>query len=221
MITIKRYLSTKNSILLNLFYSGFLKKGNDNMEWYSPNKEFRFVLSRDYNQLWNTSQSQYICMIDIYNNLNIRILSIRSTELDIANILDQIVTFIDYNSSFSPQDSTYIHMNTNNTTLSNFTIHLQCNNDNFNDSSNQYQKVVFYNTDSDEYRDINFTILEYSPQYEKLIPRIHLPLALSELFDFCFHLFFEFLIDIDIPSQYQDTVNYLAEIFVGEIYPVE
>ena len=220
MITIKRYLSNKNYVLLNLFYSGFLKKGNDSMEWYSPNKEFRFVLSREYNQLWNTSQSQYICMIDIYNNLNIRILSIRSTELDIANILDQIVTFIDYNSSFSPQDSTYIHMNTNVITLSNFMIYLGTIL-NYDDSSNAYQKSVYYDPNSDEYRDIEFTISEYSYQYEKLIPRINLIVSLSELFDFCFHLFFEFLIDIDIPSQYQDTVNYLAEIFVGEIYPVE
>lgn len=187
------------------------------MEWYTPNHEFKFVLSREFNQLWVSNNSQFICIIDIYNNLNVKLFTIRFTEIDILYILEQIVTFIDYTNTFSPNDITYIHTNTNNTSLSNFTISLSILS-NFDDTSNAYQKSVYYNSDTDEYRDIHFSFLEYNPIYERLIPRLSIVLSISELFDFCFHLFFEFLIDIDIPVQYQDSINYLAKIFVSEQY---
>ena len=186
------------------------------MEWYTPNGEFKFVLAREYNRLWNNQESQYICILDLYNNLNIKLFSIRMTEYDVIRVVEEIITFIDYNQSFAPHHKTYIHMNTNNTTLSNFTICLSII-QNIDDSSNAYQKSIFYNPVTDEYRDITFTFLEYNPIYEKLVPRINIIISISELFDFCFHLFFEFLIDIDIPMQFHDTIEYLAEIFMGEI----
>lgn len=67
------------------------------MEWYSTNKEFKFVLNRYENRFYNSNSNyNYFIELSIYNNLNILLIQLKFSEIDILNLfwnLDQFILF--------------------------------------------------------------------------------------------------------------------------------
>ena len=69
--------------------------GDDEMVWNSPDKSLCFEVSRDYSTLKTGVEAgyQYICTINVKNNLNMPICTINFSELDAIRILEGFVEF--------------------------------------------------------------------------------------------------------------------------------
>ena len=82
-------------LLLEMKIANILKDG-DNMEWYSPNREYVFEVNRYQNTLFNSVDdgSNYIIDIKIKNMIGVIISNIRVSEIDIIKTIDCFQQFL-------------------------------------------------------------------------------------------------------------------------------
>lgn len=87
-------MNTINNILFNLYELGYIQtKEKDMANIFSLYNEYKILLSRkslrfiDYE---NTSLPKYMCKFQFFNQLNILVLEINTSELDIYKLLDNM-----------------------------------------------------------------------------------------------------------------------------------
>jgi hypothetical protein len=166
--------------------------GDDNMIWKSPDKSYIFKISRSELENLNPLYPRFIISIIIENNIGIKILELRFSELDAVRILDNIEVFCNGEVYYQVQDNFIIPINPNNTSLNSFIIYLE----------NVYdvETVTVGNNTKTIYNDISFKIKQYNPLDGSLIDRVSMLLSYEDINDLAFKLFFECLIDIDFPK---------------------
>ena len=181
--------------------------GNETMEWYSPNNEFKFVINRYENTLWNNeNDGHFVITVYIYNNIGILLAQLKFSEIDAIRILDSINEF-QYEMECQTGSSELIYINANNLRLDNKMIYLErlnvC-------PPDDYEIIPGY-----RFRDINFRINQYSPFHQTIINIVNIVLSTEELEELSFKLFFYTLIDIDLPEKYNiELENLVQELFI-------
>ena len=144
--------------------------GNETMEWYSPNKEFKFVINRFENTLQCTeNDGHFIITVDIFNNIGILITQLKFSEIDAIRILYAINEF-QYEMECQTGSSMYIYINADNLRLDNKIIYLERLNIT---PIDDYESIPGY-----KFRDISFKIVSSSTLY---ISDISLSLSLASL----------------------------------------
>lgn len=160
--------------------------GDEGSTWISPDKNYVFKINRYENKLWNSNLGQYIIEIDIESSIGYRITKLRFSEIDATIILDNIANFNDYCKNST--DAYCIYINPNNTRVNTTIIELN--------------NIFMIGNNSSNYNsrpDISFSIKQYNPLYENMVPLVTMRLTEKELRDLSFKIFFMTLIDIDIP----------------------
>ena len=184
-----------------------LNGGSKDMEWYSPNREFKFVINRYENNLWNNdTDGHFVITVDIFNNIGILITQLKFSEIDAIRILDAINNF-QYEMECQTGSSMYIYINANNLRLDNKIIFLERLNVCPPDDYEMIDKYYF--------RDISFKINQYSPFHQTIITIINIVLSQEELENLAFKLFFYTLIDIELPEKYNiELENLVQDLYI-------
>jgi hypothetical protein len=181
-------MTTNNHILYNLFKSGLINDGGDEVaQFVTIDNQYRFELTRKNYELWFTDTSyKYKCIIDIYNNLTgTLIVSLNCTEEDIMNMLDVYTQMCDFGSP-----SVYIPpLKPYNSNGNYYIIELELFRVNnvmgiMEDISNRW-----------------FTVKEYSPLIQTLVPIVSIKMDVSEIEDLMDLVYFIFLIDLESENQ--------------------
>lgn len=174
--------------------------GDDEMVWKSPDQSLIFEVSRDYSHSKTGIEAgyQYICTINVKNNIGIPITKILFTELDAIRILSGFVDFA--TPSYYVQDNViYIDINPNNTYLEKHTIVLQ--------------NIKIENMDN-----VLFQINKYNPYQQMIANVVTIPMTHEQLNDLAFHLFFALLIDIEIPEELDEEMFRIEDYITTENY---
>lgn len=147
-----------------------------------------FIRKDFHNTQWSNSQFKYICIINIYNTLNLLVFQLTLNEIDISNICSLIYDFLE----FGGLDG-FIPLSYRDSFMNSYTLHI----------SSLYNEVS--NPGASQY----IIIKEYNPQTEYIIDRIILEFnntPFSDLFCFIEALYTNFLYDI---SEYSNIADYL------------
>ena len=201
-------MTTQQHLLVEMKIAGIIK-GDEEMEWISPNKEFKFLINRYENRLWNNEQDgHYIITIDIINMIGVHIIQIKFSEIDAVRILDAINTFL-YDWDGGVGESMSIYIDPSNLRLEHEIIYLE--RLRTNDMNDEY-------IETHTIRDISFQIRQYSSFHQTLITILNLTLGTEELEELAFDIFFYSLIDIDIPTQYdQQLENFVQNLYMEKL----
>lgn len=181
-------MKIENHFLCNLFRSGLIRNGGDDLAQYiSFNGEYRFELRRENYQLWFTDTSyKYKCIIDIYNNITGNLLvSLNLTEEDVMNMLDCYTQMCDFGTSsiYVPALKPY------------------------NANGNYYIiELELYRIDKvhNIMMDVSnrwFTVKEYNPLLQQVVQILSIELDMSELEEIMDLAYFIFLIDLESENQ--------------------
>ena len=186
--------------------------------WVSPNKEYKFIINRKNNELWNdNTRGHYIIYIDIYNNIDIKITTLVTTEIGIIQLLDSILQFTDreifefqsyssYRISFDPKpDLTSQDIYIQRTELPDNVYDLE--------DYNTFNNTPYFSENYDEFREILFIVENYNPLLHKSVNIVSFYISDAELNELCFIIFFHVLIDLEIPSNYISEMEYITSRF--------
>lgn len=201
-------MTVEQHLMIEMKIMGLIR-GDEEMEWISPNREFKFIINRYENRLWNNEQNgHYVITIDTANIIGVLITQIKFSEIDAIRILDSINNFL-YDMDGGYGESMTIYMETpNNLRMENKIIYLERI---IVDEEKEYKE-------NNIIRNIKFQILQYSSFHETLIPIITILVGTEELEDFAFKIFFYSLIDIDIPIQYdQQLENFVQNMYIEKL----
>lgn len=187
----------ENEIVKSELKSLGIINGDDEMVWNSPDKSLCFEVSRDYSTLKTGVEAgyQYICTINVKNNLNMSICTINFSELDAIRILEGFVEFSNP-TFFNSNNYVYIPMNPN-IGLDTYSIEIE--------------QVKF-----GELYGCLFKINKYNPIQEMVVPVLSIPLTFEQLQDLAFHIFFSLLIDIEVPVEYDEAMFSIEDYVITE-----
>lgn len=199
-------------ILLEMKLSNIIKD-DDNMEWRSPDKQFIFEIKR-YDSMFSMDGSRYRIELIIKDILGVIITQISFSELDAIRILDSINVFL---------------YDMDNQTLSDMSIYIDPNNGRLETNilymirddilrSEFYNNPYYVNEMTGTYRDVKFELRKYSPYQETIIPILTFYISNEELNDFMFAIYFTCLIDIEIPTEYISSMEYIVQNLVDYGY---
>lgn len=188
-------------------------KDDDNMEWCSPDKQFIFEIKR-YDSMFSMDGSRYRIELIIKDILGVIITQISFSELDAIRILDSINVFL---------------YDMDNQTLSDMSIYIDPNNGRLETNilymirddilrSEFYNNPYYVNEMTGTYRDVKFELRKYSPYQETIIPILTFYISNEELNDFMFAIYFTCLIDIEIPTEYISSMEYIVQNLVDYGY---
>lgn len=160
-----------------MYHAGLLKvKDNEMASIKTTNKDYTLELIRNKSSIWNTENSfKYLCKISFKNNLNILVLDLILSEIDVFCLVDSVYSFIEFN-MFDISIPCYSSKNIN---LNNYTISLK--------------RIQNYPKDDN----IVLSIDEYNSIYNYSITRLQTIIDESNLIDILDLIYFIFLIDID------------------------
>lgn len=170
----------------------------DSLKWKSKDNKYVFEIERQYNQLW-TDGSQYLISITIKDGvIGNPITELRFNEFDAIRILYAIAVFPE--EYFQTYDSCPIYVNYNSAEGHIITLENIFGVDNYGCSGIDIvpPSQVY---DIEKSKDVAFTISYYSSMNESMANLVYMELTHEELADLAFHIFFECLIDIDLPNQ--------------------
>ena len=151
----------------------------DNIIWVSPDNKYKFLIKREPTEFYATnSGSEYIISIKVIDAiLNIPITEFRINEFSCIDVLSKISLFPE--NYYCTGDTEVISLNPN----------------------NRLEGHIIYLTNiGEDDKDILFEIKQSSSIYNNIITLVTLKLSIEELADLCFYLFFECIIDLDIPE---------------------
>lgn len=188
-----------NSALLGLRN---IIKDSDNMEWYAPNKMYKFEMQRydcNSNIITTNSNSNYIIEIRIKNNIGIEMYKIRMNEIDMVGVVDQI-SFYEY----ELQEN-----------FANILIRLNpCNNYNQIGTETRMRiqrepeymippeiQPVIFDKNTDEYRNNHVQIFDYNYKTGIETDILNIWISDTELDDLTFDLYFVGLMDVPLPDE--------------------
>jgi hypothetical protein len=189
-------------VLQNMMEMGMIKEGDENMLFRSPRNEFIFEMNRYENQLWvDTDGASYIIEISIKNMIGTELSKIRFSEIKALEILDCMNEFVtEYNHSGISQPDINIYINPNNARLETPIIQLK-----------RLPESTIVDLDSiGNKRDILFSIEQYSPYHETILPLVVFNLSIAELSNFEYCLLFVGLIDIELPYPASENLDDIA-----------
>lgn len=195
------YYDMREKELLNAELRGLgILNGDDEMVWTSPDKSLYFEVSRDYSSSKTGLEEgyQYICTLNIKNNLGVPLAKILFTELDAIRILSGFVDFATPSYSNTP-NTVYIDINPNNTYLEKHTIVLQ----------------------SIKLENMDCVLLQLNKQipYNNYIANVvTIQMTHEQLNDLAFHIFFAILIDIEIPEELDEEMFRIEDYINTENY---
>lgn len=177
--------------------------GNDNMIWKSPDRNYTFKISRSELDNVNPLLPRFIISIIIENEIGIKILELRFSEIDAVRILDNIEVFCGGDEFYNEGENFIIPINPTNTSLNSYMIYLE--------NIYKVDTLKIGNNTKTIYKDIAFKIKQYNPLDGSLIDRVSMLLSYEDINDLAFKLFFECLIDIDFPENYDKTLDRIDE----------
>lgn len=199
------------------------------MKWVSPDRNYTFLIKRVPNNLWGGNESEYIINIDILNNVGVRLYTLRTTEVGMITVISSLLEFTDYymGEEFGMYNSHTITFdpapdNTSSTLIvsrediygkvmeNTSTAFEPCP---YREETNKPYSSFYFNELYDEYREILLRIDNYNPFQETLVPVVATYLSDMELEELSFILFFETLIDIDVPPRYMSDMEYITHRF--------
>lgn len=175
--------------------------GEDEMVWNSPDRSICFEVSRDYSTTKSGLEDgyQYICTLNVKNNLGINLDTLKFTELDAIRILD---SFVYFNSpDYISDDHNVVYID----------IHPQ-------DTSMEFRTIVLEQILSGPTTSVLFTLQKYNPFYQQIVPIVKIPMTYEQLNDLAFHLFFAILIDIEVPVEFDETMFRIEDYVTTENY---
>lgn len=192
-------MKSEQLIMLEMKVMGMIK-GDEKMEWVSPNNEFKFVFNRCENTLWNNDQDgHYIITIDVYNIVGVNILQLKFSEIHAMIILDSINSFL-FGMDEQVGSNIYISIGCPNLKLEYKYLYLEWLYMNINDNTDQ---------------NILFEIRQYSSNNENMITMLSMVVSKALLEEFAFELFFYTLIDIELPFKYNDQLeNTIQNLYI-------
>ena len=175
--------------------------GEDEMVWKSPDKSIYFEVSRDYSSTKSGLGQgyQYICTLNVKNNLGIGIDTMKFTELDAIRILDSFVYFHEPDYISDDHNVVYIDIPPCDTSMEHRTIVLE--------------QILDGPTTS-----VLFTLQKYNPFYQQIVPIVKMPMTYEQLNDLAFHLFFAILIDIEVPVEFDEVMFRIEDYVTTENY---
>ena len=174
--------------------------GDDEMIWKSPDKSLYFeVIREDSNSnLPSEGGYRYICTINCKNMLNVPMFSLNFTEIDAVRILYEISYFCSYE-NWMANEKRYIYINPSNTVMEQYIIELE--------------NIKVFDFDN-----VLFKINKYNPMNKMIANVVTMTLNYDQLVDFCFHIFFALLIDIDLPVQYELQMEDIEDFINSDKY---
>lgn len=199
-------------ILLEMKLSNIIKD-DDNMEWRSPDKQFIFEIKR-YDSMFSIDGSRYRIELIIKDILGVIITQISFSELDAIRILDSINVFL-YDMDNQTLSDMAIYIDPNNGRLETNILYM------IRDDilrSEFYNNPYYVNEMTGTYRDVKFELRKYSPYQETIIPILTFYISNEELNDFMFAIYFTCLIDIEIPTEYISSMEYIVQNLVDYGY---
>ena len=175
--------------------------GDDEMVWKSPSQDLYFEVIREYSTSKYVVKEgyQYVCTLNIKNELKITLASIKFTEIDAIRILSGFVDFCNPMWEFGGTNIVYIDINPNNTTMEKYTI-------------------VLEEIPLGELPGVLFKINKYHPYYQSIATVCTMVLTFEQLNDLAFHLFFALLIDIEVPVEYDEQMFAIEDYITTDVY---
>lgn len=212
----KIYNNLNTDQILNLrMLGGDLVETEDgsSIVWYSPNREYKFIINRKMNELW-ISKTSYMITIDIYDNLNIYITRLITTEYGIIELIYDLLSFTDPEVyEFQPYSSIRIVFDPL-SDLSDQSIYIERDGIVDDDGNPFMTNNPYFSEDYDELREILFKVEKSNSINNISSIVVTFNISDTELVLFAFVLFFAILIDIDIPPRYMSEIEYITQRFV-------
>lgn len=221
------YDKAKSMLITELKGLGIID-GDESMIWKSPDNDFTFKINRveigDFSP-YNTNP-RYMNTIEVLNDIGIKILELRFSEIDAVRILDNFQEFVSGDYS-NVGDSIIIPISTTNTTLNSYSILLEnifdfedrsmradnydpyevydnLVNDQFENGCNKYN---MRQEDRFSYREILLKIQQYNPIENKIVNRVSMRLSMDDIESFAYALFFISIIDIEFTDEYKEVLD--------------
>ena len=204
-------MSAKNLILMCLYECGIIREEEDIMDWFSPDKQLKFIIEREPT-IFPNSDYQYIISIRIQNILGVELYKISFNEIEAVRILDQFNWFL-YETERQLYSSITIQLESN----------IQYNTIDYiellwDDIDNENP---FYHNEFEGYtRDIKFTISSHNNQFGTIVPICTMYLSSEELNDFMFKLYFISLIDVELQQSYENELENVLSNLVSNGYNI-
>lgn len=175
--------------------------GDDEMVWKSPDNSIYFEVSREYSSTKTGLGTgyQYICTLNVKNNLGIVLDTLKFTELDAIRILDSFVYFNEPDYISDDHNVVYIDISPQ-------------------DTSMEHRTIVLEQILSGPMTSVLFTLQKYNPFHQQIVPIVKIPMTYEQLNDLAFHLFFAILIDIEIPVELDETMFRIEDYVTTENY---
>lgn len=203
-------MSVKNAILMSLYECGIIREGEDNMDWFSPDRQFKFIIEREPTIFLN-SDYQYIISIHIQNILGVELYKISFNEIEAVRILDQLNWFL-YETEQQLYSSTTIQLESN--IQYNTIDYIELLWDDIDEQNPFYYKSYEY------LRNIKFTISSHNNQFGTIVPICTIYLSDEELNDFMFKLYFISLIDVELQQSYENELENVLSNLVSNGYNI-
>lgn len=165
----------------------------DNIMWTSPDNKYKFLIKREPAEFYiYATNSEYIITIKVVDAiLGIPITEFRINEFSCVDILSKISLFPE--NYYCTGDTEVIYLNPN----------------------NRLEGHIIYLTNiGEEDKDILFEIKQSSSVYNNIITLVTLKLSMEELADLCFYLFFECIIDLDIPEYLTNEMENIEDFIL-------
>lgn len=181
--------------------------------WISPNKEYKFEITRDENRLWSDG-SHYINRIVIKDGIiGNPITELRFNEFSAVEMLYGIATFPElypgtYNNSAVLIDRTNPDIDTTVIIEDIYGI------DEYDNSGIQIKPNNVFQQNMENGVQFLFKVQRYSKITETIEDVVALYLTYEELSDLVFNIFFECLIDIDLPEEYEAELGAVEELIL-------
>ena len=176
------------------------------MVWKSPDNMFIFEIERLNNVfITKPNDPQYTNIMRIKNNIGILVTEIRFSEYGCISILENIATFCEthFDEGCPNYDSITVFATTPDSSMSSTIMNLE-----FSNTRKDLLKIGFVN---------------YNYHYQQMKELLHIVITYQQLIDFCFILFFQCIIDIDIDEMamngYGDELYIIENFVYGGVEP--
>ena len=188
--------------------------GDEVMEYYSTDRKYKFRIYRTESNP-KSYYNIYRITIEVYDGIiGCPIMKMSFDEYTCIDILFNAAVSMDLLTEI--QDSNAIYINPDTSNLNGYMITITgIFGSNPIENFDKNSPMNYMDRNNKIYdKDIRLDIYERSYIYDNLTPMVSMDMTWEELSEFCFHVFFATIIDLDFPEEYADKLEQI-EMFVS------
>jgi hypothetical protein len=201
------------SIILDELRSGPGINPDEGISWTSPGNEYYFKITR--NEVSLADSYYYSIVVDIYDGITkYPLLQLKFDQETCINILFQFA--LSFNQMNNPDDQNIAYINCDNQMNGYMIILTNIFGYNPIEEIESSSPIHDLDNDNEQYfnKDVLLQIVQRSYVYDNIIPLISMKLRYEELSLFAFKIFFEAIIDLEFPEEYEDKMQYIEEFLL-------